>query len=208
MPDHSPAPDAARVNVVARPAASLVVLRDGAQPEVLMGMRGNHHKFMPNKLVFPGGRVDAEDHDAPVATPLPAHVLARLARGADDSLAHAIGTAAARELEEETGLSLGTPPSLGALDYLCRAITPSGLPMRFDAHFLVVRESEISGTLAGSGELDDLRWYAIDAALALQIATPTRGVLEYLKAWMALDEPARRAVQTVPTMRENIWVIE
>ena len=35
--------------VPARPAASLVVLRQGDGPEVLMGMRGAKHRFMPNR---------------------------------------------------------------------------------------------------------------------------------------------------------------
>ena len=50
-------PDSAEVSprpktVPPKPAASLVVLCDGA--EVLMGMRGAGHRFMPNRLVFPG----------------------------------------------------------------------------------------------------------------------------------------------------------
>ena len=60
-----------------RPAASLLVLRQaGAGPEVLMGQRGAGHKFMPNRLVFPGGAVDPEDFSAPSASPLRADVLA------------------------------------------------------------------------------------------------------------------------------------
>ena len=42
--------------VRARHAASLVVLRAGPEPEMLMGMRGARHRFMPNRLVFPGRR--------------------------------------------------------------------------------------------------------------------------------------------------------
>jgi len=32
-----------------------------ARPRVLMGQRHANHKFMPNKFVFPGGRVDPAD---------------------------------------------------------------------------------------------------------------------------------------------------
>ena len=43
--------------VFARHAASLLLWRRGeAGPEVLMGVRGAGHRFMPNRLVFPGGR--------------------------------------------------------------------------------------------------------------------------------------------------------
>lgn len=45
-----------------RHAASLILWRHSGQQaesgtvEVLMGMRAAGHRFMPNRLVFPGGR--------------------------------------------------------------------------------------------------------------------------------------------------------
>jgi len=203
VPPPPPAPPAP-----ARPAASLLVLRGGHTPEVLMGMRGAGHKFMPNRLVFPGGRVDEADHAAPSASQLREDVVARLMRGADEQLAHALGIAAARELEEETGLTLGAPPELAGLDYICRAITPERSPIRFDARFLVVDAEQVGGTLAGSGELEDLRWYGLEQALALDLAFPTRGVLERLLHWMALDPGLRRAHAPVPTLRNRGWEMD
>ncbi len=55
--------------VRAKHAASLIVVRmdddaarcEAGEPHVLMGMRGAKHRFMPNRLVFPGGRVDRAD---------------------------------------------------------------------------------------------------------------------------------------------------
>ena len=196
------------IHVVPKPAASLLVLRDADAPQVLMGMRGAGHTFMPNRLVFPGGRVDPEDHHAAPATPFPDHVHSLMARAADAALIRAVGIAAARELEEETGLTLGVPPLLHGMDYLCRAITPDFSPMRFDARFLVVAASHVTGELAGSGELEDLRWYGLEEALALDLAFPTRGVLEQLKLWMALDEAARRARPHVATLRNRGWELE
>ena len=195
-------------HVVPKPAASLLVLRDAAAPQVLMGMRGAKHTFMPNRLVFPGGRVDPEDHHAEAASPFPDHVHSLMARAADAALIRAVGIAAARELEEETGLTLGLPPLLHGMDDLCRAITPDFSPVRFDARFLVVEASHVSGDLAGSGELEDLRWYGLEEALALDLAFPTRGVLEQLKLWMALDEAARRARPHIPTLRNRGWELE
>jgi 8-oxo-dGTP pyrophosphatase MutT (NUDIX family) len=194
--------------VTARPAASVVVLRIGDAPEVLMGMRGARHRFMPNRLVFPGGAVDPDDYDAPHATPMRADVLRRLEKSATPDLARAFGIAAARELLEETGLSLGEPPRLDVFDYLCRAVTPSPSPVRFDAHFLVVTAEHVQGVLAGSGELEDLRWLGVDAALALDIAIPTRGVLNRLQAWMAMSEGERRAQTVVHGLYNRDWVIE
>ena len=43
-------------------AATLLIVRRGAgEPRVLMGQRSAQHKFMPNKFVFPGGKVDVGD---------------------------------------------------------------------------------------------------------------------------------------------------
>jgi 8-oxo-dGTP pyrophosphatase MutT (NUDIX family) len=194
--------------VTPRPAASLVVLRNTGGPEVLMGMRGAKHRFMPNRLVYPGGAVDAADHTAPHATPLRPDVLRRLEKSADPSLARALAIAASRELFEETGLSLGSPPALDGLDYLCRAVTPATSPVRFDAHFLVVDAERVSGTLAGSGELEDLSWFGIAQALALDLALPTRGVLDRLQIWMAMSEAERRAQTVVYGLYNRQWVEE
>lgn len=193
--------------VTPKPAASLLVYRPQSR-EVLMGMRGAGHKFMPNRLVFPGGRVDAEDFGVAPAVPMPGHVLDRLGRGVEPGLAEAIGMAAARELEEETGLTLGNPPALDGFDYLCRAITPETSPMRFDARFLVVDAGRVSGDMAGSGELDDLMWYTLEAALSLDLAFATRGVLERLLDWLALSPSERAGQVVVPTLRNRGWVME
>lgn len=196
------------IPVVPKPAASLLVLRQDDGPQVLMGMRGAGHKFMPNRLVFPGGRVDPEDHHAAPGSPLPDHARALMARAADEALIRAVGIAAARELEEETGLTLGLPPMLHGIDYLCRAITPDFSPVRFDARFLVVEAGHVAGTLAGSGELEDLGWYGVEQALELDLAFPTRGVLEQLKLWLAMDDAARRARPHVATLRNRGWELE
>ena len=182
-----------------RPAASLLVLR-GDGPEMLMGMRGAGHRFMPNRLVFPGGAVDPADESAPVAAPLPPHVHVLLELSAAPALVQALGVAAARELEEETGLTLGTPPDLSGLDYFFRAITPPDSPVRFDARFFTVSADAVSGTLAGSGELEDLRWYGVAEALALPLARPTRAVIGQLEAWLALTPAERAARNQVPVL--------
>ena len=81
---------------------------------MLMGMRGAKHRFMPNRLVFPGGAVDRADLTAPCATPLAAHTEQLLRKNANEKLAHGLGIAAARELHEETGLTLGIRQSARA----------------------------------------------------------------------------------------------
>lgn len=192
---------------ILRDATSLLLLRGiGAHTEVLMGMRGANHKFMPNHLVFPGGAVDADDHYAPVKAPARAEILQRLSP--NPNFAHALAHAAARELEEETGLHLGIPPDLSGFDYLCRAITPAGRPIRFDARFLIADAALLQGTLAGSGELENLSWYGVPEALALDLSYPTRKVTEQLRDWLTLTPEARAARVGTPTLRERNWTLE
>lgn len=187
-----------------RHAASLVVLRrQGDTASVLMGMRGAGHKFMPNRLVYPGGAVDRADLDAPCATPLAPHTERLLRKSANPRLAHGLAIAAARELEEETGLTLGRPPRLDALHYLCRAVTPAASPIRFSARFLLVPEDAVSGTLGGDGELENLRFYRIEEAMALDLVRPTRLVLERTQAWLAMSEAERLAVTHTMVLRDR-----
>ena len=209
LPDTPVAPPRAAA-VRAKHAASLIVVRsDGRYPAMLMGLRGARHRFMPNRLVFPGGRVDPADLRAPCATPLSPKTEWALRRKANPDLARALGAAAARELREETGLSLGDPPELDVLHYLARAVTPPGLPIRFNARFLVVEARHVSGTLGGDGELDSLRFYDLPEALALDLATPTRRVLERLQVWLAMTPAERDAVvQTPVLLRDRGWVME
>jgi 8-oxo-dGTP pyrophosphatase MutT (NUDIX family) len=207
---HAPHTALPAAPVVPRPAASLLVLRetpDGA--EVLMGLRGAGHRFMPNRLVFPGGAVDPDDFAAPVASEMAAHVRRRLSFGAGGAdLAHALGVAAARELQEETGLTLGTPPALDGLDYLCRAVTPPASPVRFDARFLVVDAARVSGALAGSGELEGLRFYKVADAMALDLALATRHVFDKLLEWRAMTPEERRTQARVAVLHNRAWVWE
>ena len=195
--------------VRARHAASLLVLRPrNAGLELLMGLRGSRHRFMPNKLVFPGGAVDRADLAAPCASPLPPATRARLEKAANPALAHGLGIAAARELAEETGLTLGDPPDLAGLDYLCRMVTPPANPIRFNARFLLVDAERVTGTLAGSGELEDLRFFALDEALGFDLAEPQRRVIERLLAWLAMSPDQRAAEIRVPVFRRRAWALE
>lgn len=193
-----------------RHAASLLVYHSqGDAVSILMGMRGAKHRFMPNRLVFPGGAVDRADLDAPSATSLAPHTEHLLRKNANARLAHGLGIAAARELHEETGLSLGTPPHLHVLHLLARAVTPPPSPIRFNARFFAVDARHVTGRLGGDGELEGLRFYPMQEALAFDLAMPTRRVLERLRAWLAMDE-AKRCEQThTPVMlHDRGWRME
>jgi 8-oxo-dGTP pyrophosphatase MutT (NUDIX family) len=137
--------DAARA-VVPRPAATTLILRDGAQgAEVLMVRRSPAASFMPGAYVFPGGAVDAADALADEACDeTPARLAGRVGAVTgvgDAALAHAV--AALRECLEECGLWLGVDApgtDLQALRARLHGGTPiarlaaqAGLPMRTSA---------------------------------------------------------------------------
>jgi 8-oxo-dGTP pyrophosphatase MutT (NUDIX family) len=198
-----------RKTVRARHAASLLVWRAAADAtEILMGMRGARHRFMPNRLVFPGGAVDPADFSASFATGLSDRTAAALHHNANAKLAHALGIAAARELHEETGLSLGSPPMLDGLDYLARAVTPTDSPIRFNARFFCISAARVTGVLGGDGELDNLRFYDMAEALALELAAPTRRMLEQLRAWLVMNEAERDARSDVLVLKDRGWRID
>ncbi len=206
MPDDAgPAP-----GIRAKHAASVIVLRiENNEPHMLMGMRHAKHRFMPNRLVFPGGRVDPADMEAPCATGLSPLTEAGLLKNASPRLARGLAAAAARELLEETGLCLGTPPRLDVLDYIARAVTPPGSPIRFNARFFVVNAEHVSGTQGGDGELEGLRFYAMTEALALDLASPTRKVLERLTWWLSISETERNSQTRTPVLlRDRGWRME
>jgi 8-oxo-dGTP pyrophosphatase MutT (NUDIX family) len=199
------APAAPNTTVHARPAASLLVMRrqDG-QTRLLMARRNAAHRFMPGVLVFPGGAVDEADYHTRVASPLRPAVRARLERGTEPRLAHALACAAARELTEEVGLTLGEPPSLQGLDYLCRAITPPDRAMRFDAHFFLADEAETGGAMAASDELEEPGWYTLEEAGQAKLADATRAILWQFNRWLTHHD--RDGL--VPVLRDRQWVHE
>jgi 8-oxo-dGTP pyrophosphatase MutT (NUDIX family) len=83
---------------IARPAATVVILRDGAEGlEVFMVVRHHEIDFASGALVFPGGKVDREDGDP---------AWEQLAPQAALSVDRAFVVAAARETFEEAGLLL------------------------------------------------------------------------------------------------------
>lgn len=182
-----------------RDAATIVLVRrDGAQPAVLMGMRGANAAFMPSKYVFPGGAVDAEDRGTALSGDAPAETMSRLAispRQESSVTAHQLLVAALRELSEETGLLIGRPgasevvgyagaglvPDASALHYVFRAITPPGRSRRFDARFFLADAAAVSVDLddftRACDELSHLHWVPLTEARALHLPFITEVVL-------------------------------
>jgi 8-oxo-dGTP pyrophosphatase MutT (NUDIX family) len=211
-PTPSPEPVVGRV-VRPRDAATLILIRrDGPAPQVLMGRRHGGHDFMPDKWVFPGGRIDRSDFRAPHATPLRPSVAARLEKTTTPDRARALAMTAIRETFEEAGLLLARPaPSrpgagpwreflaqgaaadLDALDFIARAITPPSRHKRFDARFFMAEADRlISLERQGDcGELDEIAWVTLDDALKLDLPSVTRFVLREIP--LRLADPDRPA---------------
>lgn len=192
--NHSPA-------VRPKDAATLVLVRhDGARPRVLMGQRSRGHVFMPDKWVFPGGRVERTDALAPAAAELLPDVEARLSDGTVRRRARAFALAAVRETFEETGLVVGKPGTLrgsvpaawkhyaahdaaadlSRFEFICRAITPPYRPRRFDARFFYAAAEDVllddRPRLTGD-ELLHVEWFDFDEAARLDLPHITRFVI-------------------------------
>ena len=101
------------MEATARPAATIMLLRDGPEGiEVFMVVRHHAIDFAAGALVFPGGRVEESRHD------LAAHHATT--RWLDrDALAFRV--AAIRETFEECGVLLARPRRIEPPDRRCHA---------------------------------------------------------------------------------------
>lgn len=185
----------------ARPAATVVVLREGqAGPEILMLKRSGRAGFFPHAWVFPGGRVDAADTQAQRVG---------AAYGLPEGDEH-FGVAAIRETFEEAGVWMGTGDAsstlraalndrsatlkdapdlvadLGRLAMWSWWITPVVEPKRYDTRFFValLRDSEAKAAAHDDIETVQSLWITPRDALARSeagdffLAPPTFRTLE------------------------------
>ncbi|WP_417492376.1 NUDIX hydrolase [Maricaulis sp.] len=186
-----------------RLAASLILTRgERGKTEVLMGRRSARHVFMPNKYVFPGGRVDRADLTAPVASDLAEDVFATMTRILPERRARAAAMAAVRETAEETGLLIaregsirsrhnnwapfrasGVVPDLSGLRLITRAVTPPGRSRRFDTWFFTADASALCDDRPAkpSDELEDVQWVPLTQTRTLDLPIVTHFVLDELE---------------------------
>ena len=180
-------------------ATLILVRRDGPKPRVLMGKRSGKHAFMPDKYVFPGGRVDPEDGRAVSWCELRPDVEEKLRVQARRS-PRAFALTAIRETFEETGLLVARPaempdsapkgwarfheldaaPHLSPLTLIGRAITPPYRPRRFDARFFMADAEQAlidDRPPVDGAELSDLQWVTLSDALDLDLPSVTRFML-------------------------------
>ncbi len=215
MPRSSQCLHPARTPAPARAAATVLLLRDGAQGvEVLMTRRAADASFAPGAYVFPGGAIDAADSASH-------HQARRRPTQGELQLTQAI--AAIRESFEELGVLLARHPDGGMVDQrtvaeldraqslfsqcqergltlaadevfvLARWITDRDLARRFDVPFLVARMPEGQIPVADESEQFEPVWVRPADALARHqaggffIIFPTIRTLEHLLDYASVE---------------------
>jgi 8-oxo-dGTP pyrophosphatase MutT (NUDIX family) len=201
-----------------RDAATVIVGRDTSEGlQVFMVRRSAGAVFLPDRYVFPGGRVDDADRDE----------AERRLHGSAGDVDPAYVMTAARETFEEAGLlfadrvvhvdqlaglrramhageitfgqvleRLGTSVDASQLRYFSRWITPKGelATRRFDTRFFVARAPENQAAEADATEVLDGRWITPPEALAahergeIGLIFPTIKHLERIAPYRTVDE--------------------
>jgi 8-oxo-dGTP pyrophosphatase MutT (NUDIX family) len=183
-----------------RDAACLILVdRSESSPRLLMGRRLATQVFLPNKWVFPGGRV--EDDDRTQAVALAPYCCALTG----DTIRLPFMLAAIRELFEEAGVVFANRDTAGfakpaawqqfargsriaaiaQLTPLARAITPPGLPRRFDTWFFITdREHAATQSYEPDGELLDLGWFTLAQVRGLDLPHITRLIVDDVASWL------------------------
>lgn len=154
-------------------AASAALVRDSPSGlEVLLLRRTTAASFAPGAWVFPGGKVDPEDH---ATADDPADV--------DGDLPTA-RRAAARETAEEAGLTIDP----AALRPLAQWVPPVTAPRRFRTWILIGAAPERGDVQVDGAEIIDHRWLRPADAMSAR----DRGELTLLPpTWVTLWELAR-----------------
>jgi 8-oxo-dGTP pyrophosphatase MutT (NUDIX family) len=192
-------------DVIAIPAASVIVLRDGPL-EVLMLRRHEKSSFAPSAWVFPGGIAEQIDNEL-------AHELS------DGSILASMRLTGMRETFEESGVWLGSPleradhkrrrllagsltlrqllaeapANLESLVWTSRWITPVGAPKRFDTYFFLAKVTRDAVATVEDNEAVDATWVhpaealARNAAGAMQMIFPTLRTLESMRDFDSAD---------------------
>lgn len=209
----------------ARPSATVCVLHQGDTDfAVLMVRRSSSARFMAGAWVFPGGVVDPEDHEPSALGSLVGDYEAELGPWL---------AAAFREVVEETGVWLTQPAVVEPLAdrdvfavaaatgrrfdadrvaYFANWITPTMVPVRFDARFFIVEIDDPVIAMPDEREIDAAEFVSPAEALRRSdvgewlVPFPTQRTLQQLAEFesvaAALDEWRNRQVISVqPRMR-------
>ena len=202
-----------------RDAACLVLVdRSGAQPRLLMGRRHESQVFLPNKWVFPGGRVEEDDRALAMVLAENAGLVRATKNCGETECTSALvpfALTAIRETFEETGHFLGRATAVGAIEGLppawqriidlglspdfdsfqplARAITPPGRPRRFDTWFFMAEWPPDTGVRGMSdGELLDVGWFTMTQVRDLDLPIITRYIVDDVATALEAKPPGDR----------------
>lgn len=156
--------------VPARPAATVIILRDGPKGlETLIMRKNSKANFLGGFWVFPGGSVEEGDK----------------AETAQQTLKRA----AVRETKEEADLDVEPDD----LVYISRWVTPETAPKRFDTHFFLVPALS-SDVMVDGGEIVDSDWVTAEEAITrqsqkdIEMMPPTLVTFHWLKPFSTVAE--------------------
>jgi len=177
-----------------KPSATVVVVRDAPTGlELLLLQRSPRKDGKPGPWVFPGGKIEPQDH-----------------RESGDDLAIA-RRAAVRETHEEAGLAL---PSTELVP-ISRWITPDIAPRRFDTWFFLGAAQPDHAVRVDGGEICDHRWLPPQQALEAHVAREVRLAPPTFVTvtWLTQYSHARAAItelgaEPLLTFRPKIFPIE
>jgi 8-oxo-dGTP pyrophosphatase MutT (NUDIX family) len=179
-------------HIVPRPAATVVILREGRPFEVLMVRRNDQVAFMAGAYVFPGGRVD--EGDSRGLEGLRAWGPERLPpRFADLDLAGewAHRRAAVRELSEEANVRIAPE----VLEPFAHWVTPPVVESRrYDTRFFLARMPAGQEARHDADETTALDWMTPAQAIArsrgreILLPPPTWTTLRQLERFGSIDE--------------------
>lgn len=216
------------------PAATLILMRRSASgpPEILMMERAETMAFAAGALVFPGGRIDPDDHStaAALGSPLP-DAAARIAAiretieetGIVPAIDPAPDSHAAADLRQ--GIATGEPfaallermglePRLDALTPFARWCPNFREARRFDALFYLAEAPAVAMRhSADQAEAVRTFWASADGILSeieagrAHAIFPTRRNLERLAGFASIDE-ARADAAAHPVEKITPWVEE
>lgn len=162
-------------------ASTVLLLRPSASgPEVLLLKRNSNARNMADVWMFPGGKVDEDDHGP--------------------SELDRVKTAAVRELEEEADILL----PVAALTHFSHWLTPAGMKRRFATWFFVAELPEGASVSVDGEEMVEARWVRPEDAVAehqagkLRLPPPTVVSLIDLSQHRSVDAAVATAHRRIP----------
>ena len=169
----------------ARPAATVIVMREGDPFELLMVRRNDTAAFMAGSYVFPGGRVDEGDRP-PGSVRLKPAVFPDLSPVEEATYR----MAAVRELQEEANVYI----TVDDLYPFAHWVTPEVETRRYDTRFFLARMPGGQDARHDESETTALEWLSPQAAIArfeqrdLLLPPPTWTTIRQLAPRTSIDD--------------------